>query len=37
MNAFIEFMKEYWFQLATGLFAIVEIILIVVKRKPVAN
>ena len=34
MNQFIEFMREYWFQLATGVFAVVEIILIIVKRKP---
>lgn len=34
MNAFIEFLKQYWFQLVTGLFALIQIILIIVKRKP---
>ena len=34
MNDFIEFLKTYWFQLATGLFSVIEIILIVIKRKP---
>lgn len=34
MKEFIEFLKEYWFELSAGLFALIEIILIIVKRKP---
>ena len=34
MSSFVEFLKEYWFQLATGLFFIVEVVLLVIKRKP---
>lgn len=34
MNQFIEFLKEYWFQLATGIFAVVEVILLIIKRRP---
>lgn len=34
MNAFIEFLKEYWFQLVCGLYAILMIVLVIIKRKP---
>lgn len=34
MNTFIEFIKEYWFQLLTALAFVVEIIFIFIKRKP---
>lgn len=34
MNAFIEFIKEYWFQIAYGCFTALMIVLIIIKRKP---
>lgn len=34
MNAFIEFLREYWFQLLTALAFVLEIIFIFIKRKP---
>ena len=34
MTDFVEFCREYWFQIAAGVAFIIEIIFIFVKRKP---